>query len=159
MHQDCHEEPLNPSQPTWQMSQLGDSGTARRETRTCLLASLLAAWIRVSHSPHNAASSAQHITDARFRSHTSHCILIFLHFCCRHKPKIRESNRLAALVRNPQENGDGRRFRPHMKLLLKMKIPHKDGHLTPIHATLPTTYQTPKSLKAAANPNPTSSTS
>lgn len=104
VHQDCHEEPLNPSQPTWQMSQLGDSGTARRETRTCLLASLLAAWIRVSHSPHNAASSAQHITDARFRSHTSHCILIFLHFCCRHKPKIRKNQTALLLSFEPQPN-------------------------------------------------------
>jgi hypothetical protein len=62
---------------TWQMSHLAGSGAVRRLTRTCLVESLLAAWIRASQSAHSAASSAQHITVARFVSHASHCILIF----------------------------------------------------------------------------------
>lgn len=59
------------------MSHFAGSGVVRRLTRTCLVDSLFEAWIRESHSAHSAASSAQHITVAKFFAHASHCIFIF----------------------------------------------------------------------------------
>lgn len=62
---------------TWQMSHLGIwEEELERGTLWCMLASLLAAWIFLSHSQHSAASSAQHSTAASAASHTLHCIFI-----------------------------------------------------------------------------------
>lgn len=59
---------------TWQISHLGGSGAVSKLTRTCFLVAV--EWVRASQSAQSAASSTQHITEARFFSHKPHCILI-----------------------------------------------------------------------------------